>query len=176
MDKTAISKQVSYWLRHDPEGLDMDENGYVEIDELLEKLKERFPDVDKETLEEINNEGKRRYDIDGNKIRAIYGHSINIDIDLPQDKDVKELYHGTTSDSAYKILREGLKPRDRDRVHLSATKEIAEEVGERRTNDPVILKVDVESAREEDGINFHKATDKIYLSDSIPPKFIDRAD
>ncbi|MFP4116074.1 MAG: RNA 2'-phosphotransferase [Candidatus Aenigmatarchaeota archaeon] len=175
MDKTAVSKQISYWLRHDPEGLEMDEEGYVDLDELLEKLRERFPEVDRELVEEINGEGKRRYEIKDGRMRAIYGHSIEVDLGLPEDEEVEEVYHGTTSDAAYRILRNGLKPKDRNMVHLSATKDIAEEVGKRRTEDPVILRIGVESARE-DGLKFYRATDEIYLSEEIPPKFIEKID
>ncbi len=56
-------------------------------------------------------------------------------------------------------------------VHLSPTKEIAFEVGRRRTKNPKILSIDVARARE-DGIKFYKATDKIILCRQIPAKYI----
>lgn len=175
MDRVDVSKQMSYWLRHDPEDLEMDENGYVEIDELVGKLKERFPDVDRKFVEEMVEEGKQRYEIEGDKVRAIYGHSMDIDLDLPEDKEVKELYHGTTSKGAYNVLINGLQAKDRSMVHLSATRDTAEEVAKRRTEDPVVLKVDVESARE-DGLRFYRATDDIYLSRDIPMEHIEKCE
>lgn len=173
MDKVAVSKQISYWLRHDPEDLDMDENGYVEISELLDKLKGRFPDVDREILEKINRKGKRRYEIKEDKIRAAYGHTLDVDLDLEEDRDVKSLYHGTTEDGARSILDEGLKAMGRKKAHLSATEDIAREVGRRRTDEPTILEIDAQSARK-DGIKFYRATDQVYLCDGVPPQYIDR--
>lgn len=175
MDKVDVSKQISYWLRHDPEDLDIDENGYVEIEGLLEKLRDRFPDIDRDFLEELVEEGKQRYEIKDDRIRAIYGHSMDVDLDLPEDKEVKELYKGVTRKTAYRILMNGLEARDRNMIHLSSTMDIAEEMGKRRTEDPVILKVDVESARE-DGIRFYQATENIYLSDEIPVEHIEKCE
>ena len=59
----------------------------------------------------------------------------------------------------------------RRKVHLSPTIEQAMRVGRRRTKNPVILRIDVESAKRE-GIRFEKANDLVYLSDEIPPRFI----
>ncbi len=175
MDKVDVSKQMSYWLRHDPEGMDMDENGFVDIEELVEKLEERFSEIDRKFVEKLVEEGKRRYEIKDDRIRALYGHSLDIEIDLPEDKDVEKLYHGTTSKAAYKILINGLEARDRNMVHLSSSKEIAREVGERRTDDPVILKIDCKKARE-DGLKFYKANDELYLSEEIPTDCIEKCD
>ena len=44
-------------------------------------------------------------------------------------------------------------------------------VGMRRTRNPVILRIDAESAIRE-GIIFEKANELVYLSGEIPPKFI----
>ena len=41
--KVRVSKYMSYLLRHNPENLKMDSEGFVDLDELLAKLKEKFP-------------------------------------------------------------------------------------------------------------------------------------
>jgi len=166
---------MSYWLRHDPEDMEMDERGFVKLEDLIEKLSERFPDVTRELVEEIVNEGKKRYEIDNDKIRATYGHSLDIDPDLTADEEVKSLYKGTTSKGAYKMLINGIECRDRNMVHLSSTKDQAEKIGKRRTDNPVILKVDAKSARE-NGLKFYKATENIYLSSDIPVKYIEKCE
>jgi putative RNA 2'-phosphotransferase len=61
---------------------------------------------------------------------------------------------------AKEILKEGLKPMRRKRVHLSKTVEDAIEVGRRRTANPVILKIDAQKAIHE-GIRIEMATDRI---------------
>jgi len=153
--------------------MEMDRHGFVDVDELVGKLEERFP-IDKKILFEITERSdRRRFEIIGNKIRALYGHTIPVELELEENRIVKVLYHGTTLGAAYKIMKEGLKPMKRRWVHLSPTREVAMEVGQRRTNSPVILKIDVEAARNS-GMRFYKATDKVYVCDAILPRYIAR--
>ena len=169
--RRAVSKYVSYLLRHNPENLKMDNEGFVRICDLLKNLRKRY-DVDERFVREVVEKGdRRRFQIVGDKIRAIYGHTIDVKMKYPLDENVRFLYHGTPKRSASIILREGLKPMKRGWVHLSATTEIARDVGKRRTTKPIILVVDAEKARRE-GIKFYKATDQVYLSEEIPSKFI----
>jgi len=171
--RVKVSKYMSYLLRHNPDGLIMDEYGYVDFERLVEKVRERFK-VDKDfILEIVEKSDRQRFEISGGKIRALYGHSIPVRLKLEEDVTKRTLYHGTTPEAASKILREGLKPMGRRWVHLSSTAEVAREVGYRRTRNPVILEIDVEKARR-DGFKFYKATDKVYLCREIPPKYIKR--
>jgi len=170
--KTRISKYMSYLLRHNPEELNMDERGYVSLSDLLEKLRRRFPQVDEKLVREIVEKSERkRFEIRNGRIRAVYGHSIPVNLDLKEDRRIKILYHGTTPEAAEKILKTGLKPMKRRWVHLSPTIDIAIKVGMRRTRKPVILEIDAEKARE-NGIKFYKATDQVYLTKYVPPKYI----
>ncbi|MCD6235405.1 MAG: RNA 2'-phosphotransferase [Thaumarchaeota archaeon] len=172
--KTVISKYMSYLLRHNPKGLRIREDGFVDLSALLEKLRERFPWVDEDLIREVVDRGERkRFEIKDGKIRALYGHSIPVELELEEDRSVKVLYHGTTPEAVSEILKTGLKPMKRRWVHLSPTVEIARRVGLRRTRRPVILEIDAERARKE-GLKFYKATDEVYLSDYIPPKYIKR--
>lgn len=169
--KVKVSKYMSYLLRHNPENIKIDEHGFADLNELLGKLKERFP-VNMEIIKEIvEKSDRRRFEIVGNKIRALYGHTIPVKLKLNEDKVVKVLYHGTTPEAASKILREGIKPMGRRWVHLSPTIETAIQVGLRRTRNPVILEIDVEKARG-NGLKFYKATEKVYLCEHVPPEYI----
>jgi putative RNA 2'-phosphotransferase len=124
----------------------MDAEGFVSIDELLEKIKTRYP-IDKSMILEIANKSdKKRFEVKGDKIRALYGHSIPVNIEFEEDTHVKLLYHGTTLEAASEILKEGLKPMKRKWVHLSPTIETAIEVGKRRTAHPVVLEIDAKTA------------------------------
>jgi putative RNA 2'-phosphotransferase len=166
---------MSYLLRHNPENLNINEDGFVSLKELLKKLNERFQ-IDENLIREIvEKSDKKRFEIVGDKIRAIYGHTMPVEIRFEEDKTIKRLYHGTTADAALKILKNGLNPMKRRWVHLSPTIEIAMEVGLRRTRKPVILEIDVEAARK-DRVRFYKATDKVYLCSYVPPKHIRRTD
>ncbi|MEM3587134.1 MAG: RNA 2'-phosphotransferase [Candidatus Jordarchaeaceae archaeon] len=169
--KIKISKYMSYLLRHNPENLKMDEYGFVNVDELLDKLKDRFQISDELFFEIVEKSERKRFEIIENKIRALYGHSVQVKIELEEDKTIKTLYHGTTPNSVSRILKFGLKPMGRKWVHFSPTIELAIEVGLRRTQKPVILEIDAEEARK-DGIKFYKATDKVYLSGDVAPRYI----
>ncbi len=173
--RVRISKYMSYLLRHNPENLRMDEYGFVSLDELLEKIREHFP-VDRRLITEIvRGDDKGRFEIVDNKIRALYGHSIPVNLRLEEDRDNRVYYHGTTPNAALKILKEGLKPMGRRWVHLSPTVDVAREVGYRRTRRPVILEINADAARR-DGVKFYKATEKVYLCGVIPPRYIRRVE
>jgi len=61
--KVEVSKYMSYLLRHNPENLKMDRQGFVDLDELLEKLKERFQIDSKVFLEIVERSERRRFEI-----------------------------------------------------------------------------------------------------------------
>jgi len=172
--RVKVSRYVSFLLRHDPQGLVMDEEGFVDLDELVSKVKESFPSVDDEFLRRLVEEGERkRFEIVGNRIRALYGHSFLVYLRLEEDRRVEWLYHGTTVEAADVILEQGLQPMRRMWVHLSPTKDIANQVGKRRTNSPVILVVDCAEARKA-GLKFYKASDHVYLCKFVPAEYVRR--
>ena len=81
------------------------------------------------------------------------------------------LYHGTTHKALDAIMNDGLKPMGRQYVHLSVDTETAVQVGKRRDNDPVILKIDALKAYN-DGVRFYKGNDKVILADHVPQQYI----
>lgn len=103
--KTRVSKYTSYLLRHNPQNLKMDLEGFVDIDELLAKLRLLIP-VDKTlVIHTIGMSDKKRFEIRGNKIRALYGHTIPVRIEHEEDKTVRIFYHGTTESAAQDFER-----------------------------------------------------------------------
>ncbi len=172
--ETRISKTMAYLLRHDPEGMDMDSEGFVPLQQLLERLNQRGLNVDAEDVEKVvRNDPKGRYELSDGRTRARYGHSVDVEPDLePQDlPDL--LYHGTSPDAAEKILRDGLRSRNRQKVHLSGTVETARSVGARHHPHPVILDIDCRAACET-GVHIEKAATDIYVADDIPSEAIKR--
>jgi putative RNA 2'-phosphotransferase len=172
--RVKVSKFVSFLLRHDPQGLVMDEEGFVDLDELVSKVKGSFPCVDEGFLRRLVEESERkRFEIVGNRIRALYGHSVPVYLRLEEDKLVEWLYHGTTAEATKEILSKGLKPMKRMWVHLSPTKDIAIQVAKRRTNSPIILVVNCTEARKA-GLKLYKASEQVYLSKFVPAQYIRR--
>jgi len=171
-EKIRLSKYVSFLLRHNPEDLEMDGDGFVDLDELVSKVKRRYPTVDRNLLIKMVDESERkRFEIMENKIRALYGHTVPVHIHFKEDKQIMWLYHGTTPQASKEILEKGLKPMRRRWVHLSPTDEIAREVGKRRTKSPVVLVIDASEARSS-GIKYFRATDKVYVCKHVPAKYI----
>jgi putative RNA 2'-phosphotransferase len=152
----------------------MDGEGFVDLDALVSKVKESFPSVDEGFLRRLVEESERkRFEIVGNRIRALYGHSVPVYLRLEEDTRVEYLFHGTTAEAAKEILEKGLKPMKRMWVHLSPTIDIATQVGKRRASNPVILVVNCNEARKA-GLKFYKASDQVYLCKSVPAKYIRR--
>lgn len=168
-----LSKFLSFVLRHHPEqyDLELDEEGFVLLDDLLGRLKDTKHSWAKiEDIEELISEVERkRFEIRGNKIRALYGHSVKVKIEgsfCPKNL----LYHGTSPEELPKILTDGLCPMGRQFVHLSKEKETAYAVGKRHHPEPVILEIDSEKASKS-GIDFFDRG-KVVLSERISPEFI----
>lgn len=166
--REAVSKYMSYFLRHNPPET-MSEDGFVLLEELLTLIQKRY-NVDEEYVQSIvEKDSKGRFQIHDRRIRALYGHSVPVCVALPS-ADISVLYHGTTERAAQQILKEGLKPKGRQKVHLSPTPEIAVEVGKRKCEHPVILKIDARKALRE--VTIEKASNSVYVADFIPPTYI----
>ncbi|KYK30255.1 MAG: hypothetical protein AYK19_04755 [Theionarchaea archaeon DG-70-1] len=171
--REAVSKHMSYLLRHNPPEI-MSRNGFVLFDELVTLVQERY-NVDRQfILSLVKTDSKGRFQIQKDRIRALYGHSYPVTIDLPQ-ADIDVLYHGTTVKAAQQILKEGLQPKGRQKVHLSPTPDTAVEVGKRKCDHPVILKIDAKKALK-DNITIEKASNAVYVADFIPSKYISPAE
>ena len=177
MKLTDLSKEISYALRHAPQEyeLELDEEGFVPIDQLLHAINEGGNydrAVTKDDLEEIiRTSEKKRHEIVGDKIRALYGHSVPQFIKKEEGVPPNVLYHGTTQEALASIKKNGLVPMQRQYVHLSIDSEMADSVARRKKKDIAILLIDTEAARK-DGIKFYVGNDKVWLADQIPTNYI----
>ncbi len=174
--RIKLSKFMSYILRHHPErvGLTLDEEGFVSVDELAKAIASTpgWGWVERHHLMQVvTGDPKGRFQVVGDKIRAAYGHSVELSIKYKPIKPPEILYHGTARRAIPAIKREGLKPQKRRYVHLSADEDMAFEVGRRHDENPVLLKIKAREAYRA-GIFFTKAAPNVFLSDPIPPEFI----
>lgn len=176
MNNKQLSKFLSYLLRHKPETLqlNMDQQGWVDLEELLEKMQASGKKVSHDDiLEVVATDNKQRYKIDRarNKIRANQGHSINIDLSLKAQSPPPTLFHGTAERNISAIKIHGLKKMKRQHVHLSELKETARSVGQ-RYGKPIILEIDCVRMQEA-GMNFFKSENGVWLCDQVPAEYID---
>ena len=107
---------------------------------------------------------------DKSSVRALYGHSIDVNLGLEPTTPPPVLYHGTAEKYIDSIVKEGLRPHKRNFVHLSETMDMAKQVGTRHGS-PVVLSIDIE-AMIRAGYKFYKAQNGIWLTGDIPPIFL----
>jgi putative RNA 2'-phosphotransferase len=170
-----ISKFMSLVLRHKPEtiGLQLDENGWVSVAELIEKLNAKGTTVNIDiinTVVDTNDKKRFAFNEDKTMIRANQGHSIEVELNLKAVTPPDVLYHGTASRFVESILKEGLQKQQRQQVHLSLLQETATAVGSRHGK-PVILNINAK-AMTEAGFVFYLSDNGVWLVDSVPVEYI----
>ncbi len=168
-----LGRFISGALRHFPDdlGLAMNQHGWVDVDVLCDAMRTRYKWANKEKLFSIiESDEKGRYEVKGNKIRARYGHSVDIDLDYPENA-LPELYYGASREEVDILLEKGIRPIKQRYVHLSTSVEKANEVASIHTEDPVLLVVNAEEARN-DGVALLAATENIVLAEEIPAKYL----
>ena len=176
MSLKETSKFISLILRHKPEeiGITLDEHGWANVDELIEGIaKTRIFDMS--MLEEIvRTDEKQRYSFNEDKtlIRANQGHSIPVDVELEQKAPPEILYHGTGEKYVSSIEKQGLIPKSRLYVHLSADYDTAVKVGSRHGK-PVVYTV-AAGEMHKNGYIFYLSVNGVWLTKSVPPQFLQR--
>jgi putative RNA 2'-phosphotransferase len=171
--RERISRFLSYLLRHKPKEypLAFDPQGFVRWSEVVDLVQERYCEATEQEIHAVVTESeKKRFEMVDDKVRATYGHSFPVDLGLEPAETPPELYFGTARDLAQSIIRGGLKPRDRQYVHLSASLEEAEAVGKRRDPTPAVIVIDARAAQEAE-IAFYRSG-PLFLVESVPPRFL----
>ena len=178
-DLKSKSKYLSYLLRHHPEsiGIEVDKHGWAELDQLIKKAKTDGRNLDRNSIKEIIEESdKSRFILseDENHIRAGYGHSIDVDLQLHPKIPPDLLYHGTAKRNVSSILEEGIRPGNRNFVHLSATVDEAKNVGGRHGR-PFVLEIKARKMYEAD-FDFYQSESEagIWLVSYVPVGFINQ--
>lgn len=169
------SKFLSFILRHDPGsiGLVLDTQGWADVDDLIARATASGRHLDRATLEGIvaaNDKKRFTLSADGRRIRAAQGHSVEVDLGLEGAVPPSPLYHGTATRFLDSIMSDGLKPGSRQKVHLSAELATARAVGQRHGK-PVVLLVDAARMHAE-GHAFWRAENGVWLTDAVPPRFL----
>ena len=174
------SKFISLILRHKPEtiGITLDEHGWANVQELIDGINMSGScQLGLQTLEEIvRTDEKQRYSFneDMTLIRANQGHSIPVDVELQESIPPSVLYHGTGEKYVSSIDEQGLLPKSRLYVHLSADLETARKVGQRHGK-PVIYTIDC-SSMIADGYKFYLSANNVWLTKEVPARYLEKLD
>lgn len=176
--RTEQSKRLAYVLRHAPEsvGLALDREGWVGLDELVRALAGEGERIDRAAVEEIvRTDAKGRYQIEGDRVRAVQGHSTNqVRRTFEEREPPERLFHGTTSAAWPAIQAEGLEPMGRQYVHLSVDEPTARVVGQRHVKKGarlLVLQVDCAAMRR-DGVRFFLAENRVWLVEKVEPEYL----
>lgn len=155
---------LSKLLRH-TECECIDDEGWVPLVWVSQQLNVRTNDIIQQALHD--NKGRYEYDEESCRIRARYGHTINIPcpawIHHPMKPgEIKYVMHATTQDAWDAIQHDGyIRPMERMAVHFAACTEAL------RKN-PIVLHLDVERALSY-GIRLYWASRQIVVTpDSVP--------
>lgn len=170
-----LSKFLSLILRHKPEtiGIELDPNGWVDVNELIQKSNKNGIQFDRETLNHIvATNSKKRFAFNNklDKIRASQGHSVEIKLGYKNQKPPEILFHGTSNKSVQSILETGLEKRNRQHVHLSSDIETAIKVGQRHGK-PIVLVI-LAQKMYEDNFEFFISENGVWLTYYVPTKYL----
>jgi putative RNA 2'-phosphotransferase len=169
------SRFLSTVLRHDPErfGLTLDEQGWASVPELLEAMERAGRPASPELLAEVvatNDKQRFAFSDDRLRIRAVQGHSIDVDLGLAAVSPPVLLFHGTAERHVSDIRIDGLVKRSRRYVHLSPDDATARKVGQRHGK-PVVLIIEARRLSVA-GSDFYLSENGVWLTEKVPAEFI----
>lgn len=161
------SKQLAYLLRHD-RNYDYEIGGWRELTDLC--LLHPFTKEDIVDIVSNDNKGRFEFNSDKTKVRALYGHSVEVDLLLPKQEPPLRLYHGTALKYIDSIRQNGIKSQARQYVHLTEDKDLAIMTGSRH-GQAVLLVID-SHAMSNDGYDFYHTNNGTWLTAEVPVQYI----
>ena len=115
-------------LRHFPDkfDLEMDKQGWVEASDFVEAVKSQrrhFHYLETKHLQAVvETDPKGRYQLMNGRLRATYAHTLDLELDLPNDQNPEHLYFACSKEDSDEYLKHGLYTGERNMVNLSSTR------------------------------------------------------
>ncbi|GMM50609.1 tRNA 2'-phosphotransferase [Starmerella bacillaris] len=175
----ALSRALAKTLRHaaKSQGIPQDNEGWCEISDLLKHQPYINLKATPDTIENVvvaDKKGRYEFNEDKSKIRAVQGHSVNVDVGLTalEESQLPELIvHGTYLDIWPTIRNEGLNRMKRQHIHLaqnlpSSIKSDTRQISGMRSSSQVYIFIDGPKAMRA-GIQFFMASNGAILSSGI---------
>ena len=166
----SLAKLITYILGRRPDefGLVTDIDGFVKIKDLLKAITEEegWKYVRRSHLDEIlYSLSDPPFEISGKKIRA--QHRDQLARPDPVSKLPKLLFTSVRKRAYRSVLDKGIFPTGYYQVVLSSSRDLAERMGKRTDQNPVILSVHVQKSIE-NGVRFYQSGQSLFLAESIP--------
>lgn len=177
-----IGRMMALILRHQPDkfNLSMDGRGWIDLEDFVEAIRRARPQYSRwlrtahiEAVVETDEKG--RYQIDGGMIRATYAHSVNVNLDDLPEAQVDHLYFPVSEEELDLVLESGLRPSDRNMIHLSATPDKAYSAGRVHIADPILLEVDVKASTDAGNFIF-RAGKTVYITEAVEADHLKKFD
>jgi len=170
-----LGRFLALVLRHKPDsvGVTLDASRFVDVAALSAALAAQpgWTWVTDDVIRAAAQHDAKRYELDADRIRARYGHSIPIASPGKTVLPPEWLYHGTVPQALDTIQQEGLQPQGRQFVHLSVTRQEALAVGKRHGDLAAVVTVLARQAQEA-GLEFYLASPSIYLVRAVPLEYL----
>lgn len=167
-----VSKSLTWLLRHGAvkENIKMNEEGYVNIVDILAWLKGKYNIVatmcDLESIARADT--KNRFRIEGDTMRANQGHSIDIKIPMEKyEQTNSQIVHGTYKKNMESILETGLKSMSRTHVHLINIDSSTDKYHMIRQDTD--LYVFIKPNKE---LEFNMSSNGVVLTESVPKEYL----
>ncbi len=169
-----LARFMLYVLGHRPDefGLVPDSEGFVTYKEFLWAVHEEpgWGYVRKGHINEVLfGEDKALFQPEENGIRAL-DRRWRLDLEIPSQFPPKILFVAVRRRAHSVVMEKGLAAMEGKYVVLSSARDMAERIGERRDQKPVVLEISAASAQEV-GVPFY-AFGNLFLTDHVPARFI----
>jgi putative RNA 2'-phosphotransferase len=166
----SLAKFITYILGRRPDefGLVTGTEGFVKIKELLKAITEEagWKYVRQSHLDEIlYSLPDPPFEISGKQIRA--KRRDQLARPNPVQKPPKLLFTSVRKRAYRSVLDKGIFPAGYDQVVLSSSRDLAERMGKRIDQDPVMLSVHVQKSIE-NGVSFYQTGEALFTAESIP--------
>jgi len=159
-------------LRHRPDelGLEIDDYGFVPLDQIVQAVQGRHEEIQEEdVLDLLNAADQYRFELTEKGVRAFYGHTFFVEMDGEPMEPPEHLYMGTTTGASRRFRKEGIGSGDRFYVHLSLSREVAE--GRSREPDkPCVAEILAQEAAKA-GVKFYERGE-VVLTRKVPAEFV----
>lgn len=174
LDRDKLVSTMAFALRHNPAHfeLQLDDEGWTSLEDLIVAIRfERYEwaCID-ESIVSAAIADMDRFELRNGRIRAVYGHSIEL-AKLPAIATPPAvLYHGTSAANVSSILQQGVLRMRRQFAHLSSDYDWVVRFLDDKPS-WTIFAIDTAPAVEA-GVVFRKANDHVWLTDAMPTQFL----
>ncbi len=164
----VLSRKLAYLLRHDCD-YGYEHGGWRVVSDLIENHSFTQDELEKVVLSD--SKGRFELNEDKTRVRALYGHSVQLGLLLTEAEPPEFLYHGTASKYLSSIENCGLLPKSRQYVHLTENIETAVKTGMRH-GEPLLLRV-ASQRMASDGYSFYERNNGLWLTHHVPVNFLE---